>query len=159
MEQDVPLLDQAEVARTFLLGLLGAFELKADVSITELDEETVELGVDGPDADLRLMIGHGGATLAAVQEVTRRAVQHQTRARNGRLVIDVAGYRRKRKAALERFVEKVAADVQASGTAKALEPMPAADRKVVHDTINRLKGVRTTSEGEEPRRRVVISPS
>lgn len=157
MEQDVPLLEQAEVARTFLLGLLAAFEVKGDVSITELDDETMELAVDGPD--LRLLIGHSGATLAAVQEVTRRAVQHQTRARNGRLVIDVAGYRRKRKAALERFVEGVAADVVASGTARALEPMPAADRKVVHDTVNRLEGVRTTSEGEEPRRRVVIAPS
>lgn len=157
MEQDVPLLEQAEVARTFLLGLLGAFAMEGDVSIVELDEETVELAVDGPD--LRLLIGHGGATLAAIQEVTRRAVQHQTRARNGRLVIDVAGYRRKRKAALERFVESVAADVQATGSAKVLEPMPAADRKVVHDTVNRLEGVRTSSEGEEPRRRVVISPS
>ena len=157
MEQDVPLLEQAEVARSFLLGLLGAFDMKGDVSVTELDDETVELAVDGPD--LRLLIGHGGATLVAIQEVTRRAVQHQTRARNGRLVVDVAGYRRKRKAALERFVEGVAADVRASGTAKALEPMPAADRKVVHDTVNRLEGVRTTSEGEEPRRRVVISPS
>ena len=157
MEQDVPLLEQAEVAKTFLLGLLDAFDMKGDVEVHELDEDTVELALEGDD--LRLLIGHGGTTLAAVQEITRRAVQRQTRARNGRLVVDVAGYRRKRKAALERFVEGIAADVVATGTSKALEPMPAADRKVVHDTVNRLEGVSTTSEGEEPRRRVVISPS
>jgi spoIIIJ-associated protein len=73
--------------------------------------------------------------------------------------IDVAGYRQRRKEALERFASQVAADVVASGAAKALEPMHPADRKVVHDAINEIDGVRTTSEGEEPRRRVVILPA
>ena len=158
MDQDVPLREQADVAREFLVGLLDCFEADGDVEVREVDEDTVELAVEG-GTDLRLLIGPGGSTLTAVQEVTRRVVQRQTGARNGRLLVDVSGYRRKRKAALGRFVEGVAADVRESGVAKALEPMHAADRKVVHDTVNGLDGVTTTSEGEEPRRRVVISPS
>lgn len=158
MDEDVPLQDQAEIAKDFLVGLLAAFESDGKVEAREVDDDTMELAVEG-GADLRLLIGHGGATLTAIQEITRRVVQRRTGARNGRLVVDVSGYRRKRKAALERFVEGVATEVIASGVAKALEPMHAADRKVVHDTVNGLDGVSTTSEGEEPRRRVVISPS
>lgn len=158
MEQDVPLQEQADVARDFLVGLLASFEADGKVDVVEIDEDTMELAVDG-GKDLHLLIGPGGATLTAVQEITRRVVQRQTGARNGRLMVDVSGYRRKRKIALERFVEGVAAEVRTSGAAKALEPMHAADRKVVHDTVNGLDGVSTTSEGEDPRRRIVISPS
>ena len=158
MDQDVPLQEQADVARGFLVGLLASFETDGKVEIDTIDEDTIELTVDG-GSDLHLLIGPGGATLTAIQEITRRVVQRQTGARNGRLLVDVSGYRRKRKAALERFVQGVAEDVRTSGVAKALEPMHAADRKVVHDTVNGLDGVTTTSEGEDPRRRVVISPS
>lgn len=158
MDEDVPLQEQAEIARDFLVGLLAAFEADGKVDVRDVDEDTMELAVEG-GADLRLLIGHGGATLTAIQEITRRVVQRRSGARNGRLIVDVSGYRRKRKAALERFVEGIAADVIASGAAKALEPMHAADRKVVHDTVNGIDGVSTTSEGEEPRRRVVIAPS
>lgn len=158
MDQDVPLQEQAEVAREFLVGLLASFEADGKVDVREIDEDTIELVVEG-GTELRLLIGPGGNTLTAIQEITRRVVQRQTGARNGRLVVDVSGYRRKRKAALARFVEGIAADVKESGVAKALEPMHAADRKVVHDTVNGLDGVSTTSEGEDPRRRVVISPS
>lgn len=157
MDQDVPLEEQAEVAREFLVGLLASFEAEGKVVVEAVDEDTMELTIDG-GSDLHLLIGPSGNTLTAVQEITRRVVQRQTGARNGRLLVDVSGYRRKRKAALERFVEGVAASVVDSGVAKALEPMHAADRKVVHDTVNGLDGVTTISEGEEPRRRVVISP-
>ena len=74
-------------------------------------------------------------------------------------MVDVAGYRQKRKEALERFVHQIADEVRSSGNRRALEPMSAADRKIVHDTINDLTGVQTTSEGEEPRRYVVILPA
>ena len=157
MEQDVPLAEQADVGREFLVGLLASFRAQAEVEVRELDEDTVELAVTGND--LGLLIGQAGATLTALQEVTRTVVQRRTGGRNGRILVDVAGYRQKRKAALERFVTDVAAQVKESGLRRALEPMHAADRKVVHDTINTLDGVTTSSEGEEPRRRVVISPS
>lgn len=156
MDQDVPLSEQADTGREFLVGLLSSFGVQADVEVRTVDDETVELAVTGDD--LGLLIGPGGSTLTAVQEVTRTVVQRQTGGRNGRLLVDVAGYRQKRKAALERFTAGVAEQVKESGVAKALEPMHAADRKIVHDLVNTLDGVSTTSEGEEPRRRVVISP-
>ena len=74
-------------------------------------------------------------------------------------MVDVAGYRKDRREALERFTRDVAAQVVATGVVRVLEPMPPADRKVVHDTVNTIDGVSTASEGEEPRRRVVIHPT
>ena len=76
----------------------------------------------------------------------------------GRVRLDVAGYRQRRREALERFTRSVADEVKESGVQKVLEPMAPADRKVVHDTVNEIDGVRTVSEGEEPRRRVVVVP-
>lgn len=157
MEDDVPLSEQADTGRAFLEGLLSSFGVRASVDIRTVDEETVELSVSGDD--LGLLIGPGGSTLTAVQEVTRTVVQRQTGGRNGRLLVDIAGYRQKRKAALEKFTRSVAEQVKASGVAKSLEPMHAADRKIVHDTVNTIPGVETSSEGEEPRRRVVINPA
>ena len=99
-----------------------------------------------------------GQTLGAVQELVRTAVQRRSRGRAGRIVIDISGYRQARRTALERFVSQVAEQVKSSGVARVLEAMPPADRKVVHDAINGIDGVTTSSEGEEPSRRVVISP-
>jgi spoIIIJ-associated protein len=158
MNEDVPLEEQGEVARQFLVGLLDQFDAGgSDVQIRQVDEDTVELAITGED--LGLLIGPKGATLQAVQELTRTVVQRQTGGHNGRLLVDVAGYREKRKAALERFAQEVAEEVLSTGTQRVLEPMQPADRKIVHDLINTIDGVTTTSEGEEPRRRVVILPS
>ena len=86
-------------------------------------------------------------------------VQRQaTGTHHGRVRLDVSGYRQRRREALERFATTVAEDVKATGTQRALEPMNAADRKVVHDTVNEIDGVSTVSEGEDQRRRVVIIP-
>jgi spoIIIJ-associated protein len=105
------------------------------------------------------LIGPKGQTLSALQELTRTVVQRKLGARSGRLLVDVAEYRRTRRAALERFATEVAGKVKEAGVSTALEPMAPADRKVVHDTVNAIDGVSTTSEGEEPHRRVVIVPS
>lgn len=156
MDEDVPLDEQVEIARTFLTGLLDELGATGVVAIRTIDEDTMELVVSGDD--LGLLIGPKGATLSAVQDLTRTVVQRQTGARNGRLLVDVSGYREKRREALERFTRQVADEVLASGARKVLEPMHPADRKVVHDTANTIDGVSTSSEGEDPRRRVVISP-
>jgi len=74
------------------------------------------------------------------------------------VLVDIAGYREKRTAALQRFTTGIVEEVVASGEERALEPMGAADRKVVHDTVNSLAGARTRSEGVEPRRYIVIEP-
>jgi spoIIIJ-associated protein len=157
VSEDVSLAEQGDVARQFLDGLLQEFGMTGRVEINEVDEETVEVAVRGEG--LGLLIGQKGATLSALQEVTRTVVQRQTGGRNGRLLIDVGDYRAKRREALERFTRQVAYEVVQSGTRRVLEPMSPADRKVVHDTVNGIDGVSTTSEGEEPRRRVVILPS
>lgn len=157
MDRDVGLAEQGDVAREFLAGLLGELAVKGAVEMSEIDEETVELAVRGDD--LGFLIGPKGSTLNALQEVTRTVVQRQTGGRNGRIVVDVGGYRKKRRTALERFVRELADQVKETGRSRALEPMSAADRKVVHDTVNEIDGVGTLSEGEEPRRRVVIVPS
>jgi spoIIIJ-associated protein len=158
MADDVTVEEQATIMRTFLDGLVEAFDFEATISDEKVDDDTIELRVDG--VDLGLLIGPKGQTLQAVQELARTVVQRQaTGTHHGRVRIDVAGYRQRRREALERFTQQVAADVRAAGVPKALEPMHPADRKVVHDVVNELEGVSTTSEGEEPRRRVVIMPT
>lgn len=152
----VPLSEQADVGRAFLEGLVTELSLAASVATVTLDEDTVELRLDG--SELGFLIGPKGATLAALQDVTRTVVNRKTGGRNGRLMVDVAGYRQKRKLALERFIRDVVEQVKETGTPRVLEPMSPPDRKIVHDTVNDLEGVSTVSEGEEPARRVVITP-
>ena len=148
--------EQATAAEEFLAGLVAAFGLNGTVTSEEVDE-AVEVRIDGDD--LGLLIGPKGRTLWAIQELTKTVVQRQQGGGlSTRIRVDVAGYREKRKAALERFTQDAAAAVLESGQARALEPMGAADRKVVHDTVNDIDGVATRSEGEDPRRKVVIVP-
>lgn len=148
---------QGEVVRGFLLDLLDAFGLDGEVTATPAEEGAIELDVTG--GDLGLLIGPKGQTLQAVQELSRSILQRQLPGEtHARIRIDVAGYRQRRREALERFVRQIADEVRSSGVQKALEPMSPPDRKVVHDTVNDIEGVRTLSEGEDARRRVVILP-
>jgi spoIIIJ-associated protein len=147
-----------EVGEEFLRGLIAAFGVDGTVTRNALDDgDTIELAVEG--ADVGMLIGPRGQTLSALQELTRTVAQRKVAEGQPRIVVDVAGYRKDRREALERFTRDVAAQVVASGVVRVLEPMPPADRKVVHDTVNTIDGVVTSSEGEEPRRRVVIQPT
>jgi len=149
--------DPGERGEEFLQGLVSAFGVSGTVARHQLDDgDTIELAVEG--ADVGILIGPRGQTLSALQELTRTVVQRRAGDAQPRIVVDVAGYRKDRREALERFTREVANSVLASGAERVLEPMPAADRKVVHDTANTIDGVSTTSEGEEPQRRVVILP-
>ena len=149
--------DAGEVGEEFLSGLIAAFGVRGSVTQTMLDDgDTLELAVEGDDVGM--LIGPRGATLSAIQELTRTVAQRKAAEGQPRIVVDVAGYRKDRREALERFTREVAAQVVSSGVVRVLEPMPPADRKVVHDTVNTIDGASTTSEGEEPRRRVVIQP-
>jgi spoIIIJ-associated protein len=149
--------DAGQVGEEFLSGLITAFGVQCSVTATVLDDgETLEVAVAGDDVGMRS--GPGGATLAAIQELTRTVAQRKAGEGQPRIVVDVAGYRKDRREPLERFTRDVAAQVVATGVVRVLEPMPPADRKVVHDTVNTIDGVSTSSEGEEPRRRVVIQP-
>jgi spoIIIJ-associated protein len=106
-----------------------------------------------------LLIGPRGSTLLAVQDLTRVASQRRLGDHSTHLRIDISGYRERRREALGRFVADVAKQVAESGAARALEPMPSADRKIVHDALNGNDAVQTRSEGEDPYRRIVISPA
>lgn len=148
--------EQAALMVEFLDGLLDAFGVEGESTVERIDDDNAEIRVEG--ADLGLLIGPKGNTLSAVQELARTVVQRRAAHSEGRVRIDIGGYRQRRREALERFTRQVAEDVKTSGVQKALEPMHPADRKVVHDVANTIDGVRTISEGEEPRRRVVILP-
>ncbi len=157
MAEGVTLEEQAAVAKEFLEGLVSTIGLEATVEIRELDDETVELVVDGEE--LGMLVGPKGTTLAAIQDVTRTVVQGRYPTKTDRILVDIARYRERRAAALTRFTQEVAAEVIAAGEERALEPMSPADRKVVHDAANDIDGVTTRSDGEEPSRYVVLAPA
>jgi spoIIIJ-associated protein len=155
VDDDVSIEEQAAAAKEFAAGLVDAFELEASVDVT-VGDDAVDVAIEG--TDLGILVGPKGSTLQAIEELTRAVVQHATSGQSARIHVDVAGYRERRREALAAFTRKLADEVRASGEERALEPMSAPDRKVVHDTVAELEGVSTASEGEDPRRRVVIRP-
>ncbi|CAN5290801.1 hypothetical protein BH20ACT3_BH20ACT3_02740 [soil metagenome] len=158
MNDDVVSVDQqADIISEFLEGLLGALDVEGDIGRNKIDDDTIELGVEGDD--LGLLIGPKGQTLTAVHELSRTVLQRRATGRHdGRVRIDIGGYRQRRQEALARFVRQQAEEVMVQGVARAMEPMNAVDRKVVHDTVNEIEGISTVSEGADPNRCVVIVP-
>jgi spoIIIJ-associated protein len=154
--QDLDVEAQAEHAARFAGSLVEAMGLKGAAS-ARVDDETVLVEIDGEG--LGILVGPGGKTLMAVEELVRAVVQHGLSGRSARLRVDVGGYRERRREALGAFARQVAEEVLANNHERALEPMNPPDRKVVHDAVAEIDGVATSSEGEEPRRRVVISPA
>jgi spoIIIJ-associated protein len=154
--EELSLEEQGESAREFVDGLAGLLGLHPTVTMSVLDEETAQVSVDGNG--LGILVGPGGGTLAALQELARAVVQRRTGGQSNRILVDVAGYRAKRAMALQRFARQIAEEVLSSSAERALEPMSAADRKIVHDTVNEMEGVATRSMGDEPRRYIVIAP-
>ena len=155
--EDLPPVDPttvSAVATTFLEGLVSAAGLKGSVS-AKVEGENIDIDVLGDD--LGFLVGTKGATLLALQDLTRVVSQRRLGDHETRLRVDVAGYREKRREALSRFALKVAEDVKTSGQARALEPMNSSDRKIVHDALTEVDGISTRSEGSDPFRRVVVA--
>jgi spoIIIJ-associated protein len=146
----------AEDATAFVAGLLDAFGLDGTVAASQPADGEIEIAVEGEG--LGLLVGPKGQTLLAIQDLTRLVAQRHVGPGSPRLGVDVGGYRQRRVEALRRFSLQVAEQVVETGLPKSLEPMAAADRKVVHDALTDVVGVGTLSEGEEPYRRVVIVP-
>ena len=160
MAEGISLEEQGAIAKEFLTGLLASMKITADVTVKEIDAETVEIAVNAtPPTELGVLVGPRGTTLQALQEVTRTVVQAKSPGRTDRILVDVAQYRERRVAALGRFAGQVAQEVVDTGEERALEPMSAADRKAIHDSLTSNDAVVTRSEGEEPRRFVVIAPA
>jgi spoIIIJ-associated protein len=149
----MPVEEQARIAEEFLEGLVDAFGAEAEVDCT-IDGDTVVLDVEG--AQVGMLVGPKAVTLQAIEELVRTVVHRRTEGRGARINVDVGGYQVRRREQLSRFAVELAEKVRESGRTQELEPMSASDRKVVHDAIAELDGVATASEGEDPRRRVVV---
>ena len=145
--------DQAKVAEEFLTGLIASFGLEGEVQ-TRIEDEVLYLDVVGEQTEA--LVGAKGATMYSVLELTRTTVQRRTFGAP-RMRIDIAGYGARRREALTIYTGKLVEQLAENGGEVMLEPMNAADRKVVHDAAGDIGGVRTYSEGDEPRRAVVIA--
>ena len=156
-QSNVSIEDQADAAEDFVSGLVSAMGLSASVTSTIVDDEIIEVEVEG--SELGLLVGPKAATLSAIEELTRAVVQREAGGYAARVRVDVGGYRAKRREALSAFTLTVVDEVVSTGEERAMEPMGSIDRKTVHDTVSDLDGVETASEGEDPRRYVVIRPS
>jgi spoIIIJ-associated protein len=146
--------EEAKRAEDFLQSLSRAFALPANIRSNIRESGDVDLALDGDQ--LGVLIGPRGQTLQAVQELTRLVAQPFGRTHDGRLYVDIGGYKERRSAALVAFTEKQAEQVLATGTACVFEPMSAPDRKIVHDAAATIEGIVSRSQGEDPKRSVVI---
>jgi spoIIIJ-associated protein len=144
---------EGEIAADYLEELLEIADLDGDLDMdVEGDRATVSI----VGADLPQLVGEQGEVLEALQELTRLAVYRETGERS-RLMLDVSGHRADRRTTLEKQAAEIVAQVQESGEQAALEPMSPFERKVVHDVVA-AAGLKSESEGAEPRRYVVVLP-
>jgi spoIIIJ-associated protein len=156
--EDTPQLSDLElegdIAADYVEGLLDIADLDGDI---DMDVEGDRAIVSVVGATLDELVGDDGEVLEALQELTRLAVHRQTGIR-ARLMLDIGGYRARRRAELADYGRTVAEEVARTGQPKALEAMSPFERKVVHDAVAEA-GLRSESEGEEPDRRVVVFPA
>jgi spoIIIJ-associated protein len=144
--------EEADLAADFVEGLLDILELPGDIEI-EVDESQAFVNV--VEVGSGLLIGRRGATLDALQELVRAATQRQVE-RRSHVRVDIEGYRYRQLEKLKDRCRDGIAQVRETGEPFRLEPMDAYERKVMHDLVARTGGVTSSSEGVEPRRRVVI---
>jgi spoIIIJ-associated protein len=147
--------EQAAIVKRFLVGLLDAFGLEGEVN-TRTDGDIIYADVTGDQAEA--LVGPKGVRLEAVLELCRTVVHRRSQA-GARIRLDIGGYGERRREALRIYAGRLAEKIKADGGEVMLEPMNAADRKVVHDAIAEIDGVRSYSEGEEPERSVVVAYS
>ena len=156
--EDTPQLSDLElegdIAADYVEGLLDIADLDGDI---DMDVEGDRAIVSVVGATLDELVGDDGEVLEALQELTRLAVHRQTGIR-ARLMLDIGGYRARRRAELADYARTVAEEVARTGQPKALEAMSPFERKIVHDAVAEA-GLRSESEGEEPDRRVVVFPA
>ena len=150
------LVREGDVAGDYLERLLDVLDYDGDIDL-DVEAGRAVVSIDGGD-DLDKLVGDRGAVLEALQELTRLAVQ-QSLGNRSRLMLDIAGWRRSRRDELTELGTRTAKEVLDSGQPVRLRPMTPFERKVVHDAVAGVKGVVSESEGEEPRRQVVVSRS
>jgi spoIIIJ-associated protein len=154
-EEDLSSLEEeGEIAADYIEGLLDIADLDGDI---DMDVEGDRAVVSVVGATLDELVGDDGEVLEALQELTRLAVHRKTGAR-ARLMLDVGGFRARRRTELAELGRSVADEVSRTGEPKKLRAMSPFERKIIHDAIA-LAGLRSESEGEEPNRRVVVFPA
>jgi spoIIIJ-associated protein len=154
-EAELNLLEQeGEIAADYIEGLLDIADLDGDI---DMDVEGDRAVVSVVGATLDELVGDDGEVLEALQELTRLAVHRQTGVR-ARLMLDVGGFRARRRSELAELGKSVAAEVARTGESRKLGAMSPFERKIIHDAVA-LAGLRSESEGEEPNRRVVVFPA
>ncbi len=145
--------EEGEIAADYIEGLLDIADLDGDI---DMDVEGDRAVVSVVGATLDELVGDDGEVLEALQELTRLAVHRKTGLR-ARLMLDVGGFRARRRAELAELGRSLAAEVERTGEPRKLRAMTPFERKIVHDAVAEA-GLRSESEGEEPNRRVVIFP-
>jgi len=152
---EVRMLDKTagDIAYEFLKELTSAMNIKADVLVSEKDDDILHIELTGPD--MRLLIGRRGVTLDAIQYLVSLAV-NKKRDNYIKIILDTEGYRTKREKALKEFADKMASRVIKTGRRIELEPMNPYERRIIHFSLQNNKKVTTKSHGEEPYRRIVI---
>ena len=148
-----PLDKEGDIAADYLEELLEIADLDGDIDIyTEQDRAHVSIVTDS-----EVLVGRSGEVLDALQELARLAVMTETGKRS-RLMLDVAGFRERRRTELQGLATEAIVEVQQSGEPVRLSPMNPFERKIVHDVVA-AAGLTSESEGVEPKRRVVILPA
>ena len=147
------LVAEGEIAGDYLEELLDVLDFDGDIDL-DVEGDRAIVSIDGGE-DLAKLVGRRGEVLDALQELTRLAV-HQKTGERSRLMLDVAGWRRRRRDELSALGDKVARRVQENGEREELAPMTPFERKIVHDAVAAVSGVHSESEGVEPARRVVV---
>ncbi|OEJ95419.1 Jag family protein [Streptomyces thermolilacinus] len=149
---------EGEIAADYLEGLLDIADLDGDIDMdVEGDRAAVSIISDTGSRDLQKLVGRDGEVLEALQELTRLAVHRETGDRS-RLMLDIGGFRARKRAELTELGAKAADEAKNSGEPVRLRPMTPFERKVVHDAVA-AAGLRSESEGEEPQRFVVVLPA
>ena len=148
--------EEGDVAADYIEELLDICDLDGDIDIEVRAGRAYVSVTAGADSNISVL--SQPETVSALQELTRLAVQQSLGTRS-RLMLDIAGWRRSRRDELTELGTRTANEVLDSGEAVRLRPMTPFERKVVHDAVARVKGVVSESEGEEPRRQVVVSRS
>ncbi len=149
------LVQEGDIAGDYLERLLDILDYDGDIDL-DVEASRAVVSIDGGE-DLEKLVGPRGTVLEALQELTRLAVQQETGTRS-RLMLDIAGWRADRREELRDLGRATAQKVLSSGERIRLQPMTPFERKVVHDAVASIKGVHSESEGEDPRRRVVVFP-
>lgn len=147
--------EPAERARELVEGVLDELDLEGEVVVAE-DEGRIEITVKGT-ADYGLLIGKRGQTIDALQLLCYQAAFRGLRERK-RVIVDAAGYRERRRETLQGRADRAAEQALTANRVVEMDPMSAQERRVVHERLKDRAGVETYSEGDEPRRCVVVAP-